>query len=112
MLGLTGTLRGWAMLWQMDLLWFLPMLLVCVAAVALMESLISTRSAWPFSHGSQPVPKHTTFAVGATSIATIPDAIAVTAGGSSDFASDRAAAESLFQAGSDEFDLLASGHAE
>jgi hypothetical protein len=88
------------------------MLLVCVAAVALMQSLISTRGAWPVLHAPQLVPIRGTPAVGSSSIATGHDAIAAIAGSSSDFASDRSAAENQFRAGADDYDLIPSGHAE
>jgi hypothetical protein len=42
MMGFAGTLRGWTMLWHMELVWSLPVLLVCVMVVALAEMLISS----------------------------------------------------------------------
>lgn len=41
MIGSAGTLRAWAILWHMELMWLLPMLLVSVGMVALVETLIS-----------------------------------------------------------------------
>jgi len=42
MIGSEGTLRGWTVLWHMELMWLLPVLLVCVMVVALGEMLISS----------------------------------------------------------------------
>jgi hypothetical protein len=41
MIGFAGMLRGWKMLWHMELVWLLPALLVSVTVAALMEMLIS-----------------------------------------------------------------------
>ena len=43
MVGATGMLRGWAMLWQMEFVWLLPGLVVSVALVTLLELLVSLR---------------------------------------------------------------------
>jgi hypothetical protein len=50
LIGSGGMLRGWAMLWHMEIMWLLPMLVVSVAAVALVELLISSRG-WHLSLG-------------------------------------------------------------
>ena len=41
MIGASGMLRGWAMIWQMYVVWLVPLVLVSVAATALVESLIA-----------------------------------------------------------------------
>src|SRR5580658_1317675 len=40
MIGSAGMLRGWTMLWRMELIWLLPMLLVSVMVIAQVEKLI------------------------------------------------------------------------
>ena len=40
MIGSAGMLRGWTMLWRMELMWLLPMLLVSVMVIAQVEKLI------------------------------------------------------------------------
>jgi hypothetical protein len=40
MIGSAGMLRGWTMLWQMELMWLLPALLVSVMVIAQVEKLI------------------------------------------------------------------------
>ena len=42
MIGSEGTLRGWTVLWHMELMWLLPVLLVSVMVVALGEMLVSS----------------------------------------------------------------------
>jgi hypothetical protein len=42
MIGFAGMLRGWAMLWHMEMVWLLPVLLVSVMVAALVETLISS----------------------------------------------------------------------
>jgi hypothetical protein len=42
MIGSAGMLRGWTMLWRMELMWLLPALLVSVMVVAQVEKLISS----------------------------------------------------------------------
>jgi len=42
MIGFAGMLRGWAMLWHIELVWLLPVLLVSVMVAALVEMLISS----------------------------------------------------------------------
>ena len=41
-IGASGMLQGWAMVWHMELVWLLAMLVVSVAATSLVESLILT----------------------------------------------------------------------
>jgi hypothetical protein len=41
MIGSAGMLRGWTMLWRMELMWLLPALLVSVMVIAQVEELIS-----------------------------------------------------------------------
>jgi hypothetical protein len=51
MIGSAGTLRGWVMLWHMELMWLLPMLLVSVGVITLVEMLISSwRLRWSPVH--------------------------------------------------------------
>jgi hypothetical protein len=40
MIGSAGMLRGWTMLWRMELMWLLPVLLVSVMVFAQVEKLI------------------------------------------------------------------------
>jgi hypothetical protein len=47
MIGCAGMLQGWATLWQAELMWLLPMFVVAVCAVALMESVIRSRTLLP-----------------------------------------------------------------
>jgi hypothetical protein len=42
MIGFAGMLRGWTILWHMEIMWLLPVLLMCVMVVALVEMLISS----------------------------------------------------------------------
>jgi len=42
MIGASGMLRGWAMIWQMYVVWLVPLVLVSVAATSLIQSLIAT----------------------------------------------------------------------
>jgi len=112
MIGSTGMLRGWAMLWNMELLWLLPMVLISVAVVALMEALISTHGAWSFARGPHPVWMRGTPTVGSASIAIGHNAIVAIAGGPPDFTDDRAAPQSRFQAGPDDYELVAGQNAE
>jgi len=41
MIGSAGMLRGWTMLWRMELIWLPPMLLVSVMVTAQVQNLIS-----------------------------------------------------------------------
>jgi hypothetical protein len=41
MIGASGMLRGWAMVWHMYVVWLVPLVLVSVAATALIQSLIA-----------------------------------------------------------------------
>jgi hypothetical protein len=41
MIGGSGMLRGWGMIWHMYVMWLVPLVLVSVAATALLQSLIS-----------------------------------------------------------------------
>jgi len=43
-IGSEGMLRGWIMLWQMQLVWLLPMLVVSAAVVTLVKLVVSMRS--------------------------------------------------------------------
>ncbi len=40
-IGGSGMLRGWAMIWHMYLVWLVPLALVSVAVTALVQSLIA-----------------------------------------------------------------------
>jgi hypothetical protein len=40
MIGSAGMLRGWTMLWRMELMWLLPMLLVSVIVIVQVEKVI------------------------------------------------------------------------
>jgi hypothetical protein len=41
MIGGSGMLRGWGMIWHMYVVWLVPLVLLSVAATALVESLIA-----------------------------------------------------------------------
>jgi hypothetical protein len=47
MIGCAGMLQGWTTLWQTELMWLLPTLVVAVGVVALMESVIRSRTLLP-----------------------------------------------------------------
>ena len=68
MIGGTGMLRGWAMIWQMYLLWMVPLVCGAVAIVTLVQSLVTAlRSrlvapqfvvrAWLYSTSSLIIPR-------------------------------------------------------
>ena len=44
MIGCAGLLRGWTILWQTELTWLLPTFVMVVGVVALMESVIRSRT--------------------------------------------------------------------
>ncbi len=44
MIGCTGMLRGWTILWQTELTWLLPTFVMVIGVVALMESVIRSRT--------------------------------------------------------------------
>ncbi len=45
LIGGGGMLRGWISVWTMQMMWILPTMALAVGTVALVELLISTRSA-------------------------------------------------------------------
>jgi len=51
MIGYGGMLCGWSMVWHTELVWLLPMFLLCVATVALIESLIRNGALVSASNG-------------------------------------------------------------
>jgi hypothetical protein len=59
-IGYAGMLRGWITLWQMQLTWLLPMLVVSVAVVTLVGLLVSTFGQELRPGNPRPARAHTT----------------------------------------------------